>query len=73
VSASGRTGHAEKITVYLTPDELARLDKLVCHIRHDLGIKTDRGRVVREALGLIREDVHRGGGKSAVVKRLGIA
>jgi len=62
--------HAEKITIYLTPDELARLDKLVCHIKHDLGIKTDRSRVAREALALVRDDIHRAGSKSAVVRRL---
>jgi hypothetical protein len=62
--------HKAKITVYLTPDELARLDKLVCHIKHDLHVKVDRSRIVREALALVREDVRQAGKKSAAITRM---
>jgi len=58
--------HKAKITVYLTPDELARLDKLVCHIKHDLHVKVDRSRIVREALALVRQ----AGKKSAAITRM---
>lgn len=70
MTGSPRTRHTEKITVYLTADELARLEKLVCQIRHDVGIKVDRGRVVREALAMARDDVRGRGGKSALIGRL---
>lgn len=70
MSTSGRTNHGEKITVYLTPDELARLDKLVCHIKHDLGIKVDRSRVVREAIAILRDDIHQHSSKGTSVRRL---
>lgn len=69
MAASPRGSHAAKITVYLTPDELHRLERMVMHMRHDLGLKVDRGRVVREALVLARADLAKGAKQSALVKR----
>lgn len=68
MAASERRGHTTKITVYLTPDELHRLERMVMHMRHDLGMTVDRGRVVREALVLARADLSKGK-QSALVKR----
>lgn len=70
VTGSPRSRHTEKITIYLTADELARLDRLVCQVKHDMGIRVDRGRIVREAIAMTGDDVRSRGGKSAVIQRL---
>jgi len=44
---SGREKHDEKITVYLSPDELYDLDQARLALRGDLGLAVDRGRIVR--------------------------
>ena len=46
---SGREKHDEKITVYLSPDELYDLDQARLALRGDLGLAVDRGRIVRES------------------------
>ena len=48
-SPSGRERHDEKITVYLSPDELFDLDQARLQLRGDLGLAVDRGRIVRES------------------------
>ena len=45
-SPSGRERHDEKITVYLSPDELFDLDQARLQLRGDLGLGVDRGRIV---------------------------
>lgn len=66
---SGRTQHTHKITVYLSEAELRRLEAMTEDARR-IGIRTDRGRVVREALALAYKDIHLGGPKSMIVRRL---
>ena len=46
---SGRERHDEKITVYLSPDELVDLEQARLALRQDHGLAVDRGRIVREA------------------------
>lgn len=68
--ASGRVPHAEKITVYLTPDELARLDTARMQIRHEHGVRVDRGRIVRDALALVLTEFEFHGEASRIVQRV---
>ena len=51
---SGRQRHDEKITVYLSSDELVALDEAKSALYRDLGMKVDRGRIVREAVAVVR-------------------
>ncbi|MBI3429821.1 MAG: hypothetical protein HY050_07190, partial [Actinobacteria bacterium] len=51
-SPSGRESHAEKITVYLSPEELFDLDQARLLLRGDLGLAADRGRIVRESIAV---------------------
>lgn len=51
-TASGRTRHETKITVYLTDAELLALDSTVLELRRRYGTKVDRSRYVREALAM---------------------
>lgn len=46
---SGREPHAEKITVYLTPEEFVDLEEMKLRLLRD-GIKVDRGRIVRASI-----------------------
>jgi hypothetical protein len=67
---SGRVRHDEKITVYVTADELLDLEHTRLTVRRDHGLAVDRGRFVREAIHLALESVGRDGGDSALVRRL---
>jgi len=67
---TGRERHEEKITVYVSPEELVDLEqaKLVLRAQHGLGV--DRGRIVREAIAMVVADLEAKGEDSILVRRL---
>jgi len=67
---SGRVRHDEKITVYVTSDELLDLERTRLVLRGDHRLAVDRGRIVREAIHLALEGVRDDGAGSALVRRL---
>ena len=67
---SGRVKHDEKITVYVSSDELLALERLRLQLRAEHGIATDRGRIVRAALASALEQVREQGADADVVRRL---
>ncbi len=67
---SGRQRHDEKITVYLSSDELVALDEAKSTLYRDQGIKVDRGRIVREAVAVVVADLQAKGEASIVARRL---
>ena len=67
---SGRQRHDEKITVYLSSDELVDLDDAKSTLYRDLGIKVDRGRIVREAVAVVVADLQAKGDASILARRL---
>lgn len=69
-SPSGRERHDEKITVYLSPDELFDLDQARLTLRGDLGLAVDRGRIVRESIAVIVADLDAKGDQSILARRL---
>jgi len=69
-SPSGREKHDEKITVYLSPDELFDLDQARLTLRGDLGLAVDRGRIVRESIAVIVADLESKGDQSILARRL---
>lgn len=69
-SPSGRERHDEKITVYLSPEELYDIDQARLALRGDLGLAVDRGRIVREAVSIIIADLENKGEQSILVRRL---
>ena len=56
-SPSGRERHDEKITVYLSPEELYDLEQARLALRGDLGLAVDRGRIVRESREVVGRSV----------------
>lgn len=70
-SGSGRVRHDEKITVYISSEELLRLEQARLTLRSDHGISVDRGRVVREAVAMCLDDLDAHDTDSALVHRLG--
>ena len=60
----------EKITVYLSPDELFDLDQARLLLRGDLGLAADRGRIVRESIAVIIADLEAKGDQSILARRL---
>ena len=67
---SGRVRHDEKMTVYVTADELLDIEHARLTLRRHHGLAVDRGRLVREALALVLADLEAQGDASALVQRL---
>jgi hypothetical protein len=67
---SGRVRHDEKMTVYVTADELLDLEHARLALRRDHGLAVDRGRMVREAIALVLADLEERGFDSLLVQRL---
>jgi hypothetical protein len=65
-----RVRHDEKMTVYISSDELIDLEHARLTLRRHHGIAADRGRVVREAIALVLEEFEAHGDDSALVRRL---
>ena len=69
-SPTGRERHDEKITIYLSSDELFDLDQARLVLRGDLGLAVDRGRIVRESIAVIVADLEAKGDQSILARRL---
>lgn len=67
--ASGREAHSQKITVYLSAEELLELERTRLALRAR-GISVDRGRLVREAIAVLLADLDGGIEASVVARRL---
>ena len=65
-----RTKHDEKITVYISADELLALETARLTLRGQHGVAADRGRIVREAIAVILADLGERGDDSVLVRRL---
>lgn len=68
--ASGRERHDEKITVYVSPEELLGLEQARIMLRAEHGLAVDRGRIVREAIDLVLADFDANGERSLLVQTL---
>jgi hypothetical protein len=69
-TASGRVKHDEKMTVYVTADELLDIEHARLELRRHHGLAVDRGRLVRAAVALALADLDAHGAESPVVQRL---
>jgi hypothetical protein len=67
---SGRERHDEKITVYVSAEELMDLERARLTLRGDHGMAVDRGRIVREALAVVLADLEAKGEAAILVRRL---
>ncbi|MFC6285355.1 hypothetical protein ACFP3Q_04260 [Nocardioides sp. GCM10027113] len=67
---SGRVRHDEKMTVYITSEELLDLEHARLSLRRTHGLAVDRGRLVREAVALVLADYEANGDDSVLVRRL---
>jgi hypothetical protein len=67
--ASGRETHPQKITVYLSADELLDLERARITLRAR-GLSVDRGRMVREAIAVLLADLDAGVESSVLARRL---
>lgn len=67
---SGRVRHDEKMTVYVTSDELLDLEHARLLLRRHHSLAVDRGRLVREAVALVLADFEVQGADCALVQRL---
>jgi hypothetical protein len=67
---SGRVRHEEKITVYVSADELIAVEQARLRLQQQ-GIKVDRGRFVRAAIASALDDLGARGLKADIVERLG--
>ncbi|HJV13737.1 MAG TPA: hypothetical protein VJ625_07570 [Propionibacteriaceae bacterium] len=67
---SGRIRHEEKITVYVSAEELLALEQARLTLRARHGMAVDRGRIVREAIAIILADLEASAEDSELVRRL---
>ncbi|MEU8764030.1 hypothetical protein [Streptomyces sp. NPDC048659] len=67
---SGRERHDEKITVYVSAEELMDLEHARLVLRGEHGLAVDRGRIVREAVAVVLADLESRGDASILVRRL---
>jgi hypothetical protein len=65
-----RAKHDEKITVYISADELVALEGARLALRAQHGLAADRGRIVREAITVLLADLAERGEDSVLVRRL---
>jgi hypothetical protein len=65
-----RTKHDEKITVYISAEELVALESARLMLRAQHGVAADRGRIVREAVSVLLADLAERGDESVLVQRL---
>lgn len=68
--SSGRIRHDEKMTVYVTADELLDIEHARLALRRDHGLAIDRGRLVREAIAIALAEMEHEGADSTIVQRL---
>lgn len=71
LAPSGRIRHEEKITVYVSIDELLALEQARLTLRAKHRMAVDRGRIVRTAIGLAMADLAARGAESDLVRELG--
>ena len=69
-SRADRTKHDEKITVYISADELMALESARLTLRGQHAVAADRGRIVREAIAVLLADLDERGEDSVLVQRL---
>ena len=70
--ASGREKHSQKITVYLSAEELLDLERArLALLRY--GAAADRGRIVREAIAVLLADLDARGKDSLLARRIASA
>ena len=66
---SGRVRHDEKMTVYVTADELLDIEHARLTLRR-IGLSVDRGRLVRTAVAIALADLEANGEDSVIVQHL---
>ncbi|MDK3254968.1 hypothetical protein [Blastococcus capsensis] len=71
VRRTERAKHDEKITVYISADELLALESARLTLRAQHGVAADRGRIVREAISVLLADLTERGEDAVLVRRLG--
>ena len=67
---SKRVKHDEKMTVYITSEELLEIEHARLTLRRTTGSAVDRGRLVREAVAMALADLEENGEDSVLVQRL---
>ncbi|GAA1690265.1 hypothetical protein [Fodinicola feengrottensis] len=67
---TGRERHDEKITVYVSAEELLALESARLTLRREHGLAVDRGRIVRHAIALALTSLDEFGDDSPLVQRL---
>ena len=69
--SSGRVRHEEKITVYVSSEELLAIEQARLTLRAQHSLAVDRGRIVRTAISLAMADLAARGPDSDLVRGLG--
>jgi hypothetical protein len=69
--ATGRVRHDEKITIYLSAEELVALEQAKLTLRAEHHLSADRGLIVRTAIAMALDQLESTPQRSELVRRLG--
>lgn len=72
-TSSGRVRHDEKMTVYVTGEELLEIESARLLLRRTVGGAVDRGRLVRAAVAMALADLDTHGADGELVRRLRVS
>lgn len=70
VKTTKRTRHDEKITIYLSSEDLLAIEQARLQLKADFAVRVDRGRLVRESIAIVLADMAARGKDSALVRQL---
>lgn len=65
-----RVDHDEKITVYISSRQLMTIEQARLRLKGEFGLRVDRGRLVREAVAIVLDELDKSGADSEIVQRL---
>lgn len=69
-AAGRRVDHDEKITVYISSEQLMTIEQARLRLKGEFGLRVDRGRLVREAVAIVLDELDKSGADSEIVQRL---
>nr|WP_076388769.1 hypothetical protein [Vaginimicrobium propionicum] len=69
-AAGRRVDHDEKITVYISSQQLMTIEQARLRLKGEFGLRVDRGRLVREAVAIVLDELDKSGADSEIVQRL---
>ncbi len=69
-AAGRRVDHDEKITVYISSQQLMTIEQARLRLKGEFGLRVDRGRLVREAVAIVLDELEKTVEEIEMLKRI---